>query len=294
MLMTLIDFNAVRRAFCFLPTRPALIGAGAALYGVVFAIQSLLFIYAGVHTPGMMSVAVGFGPVVFGVFIVVAAGFARAMLNKRKRGVLGLTLGGDEGRLAWVVVLILILIFTVPGTALVALSFMLTALALINVDAGAEPPEGLVNIFDLFGQGEMAVAIVLVAVFIIFSLWFFLRLALAAPATVHAGAIKVLSIWPLSSKHSFEIALTLTAALIPGFVILTGFNALCVTVLGAGPAIIWFASGGMGAPTLNPAVLLMMYVFYGAGKITFLAAPGLFVLSSLYMKYLFQNAPDSV
>jgi len=291
--MTLIDVSALRAAFRFVVDNPALIAVGAALYGAVFAVQSLLTAYAGAYAPGAAPGALGFALVAFGVFIVVIAGFGRTMLDRPAQGLAGFTLGGDEGRLAWVVVLVLILVLTVLGTALVALSFMLAALALINVDANAEPPEGFVNIFAMFGPGEMAVAALLIGVFIAFSAWLFTRLTLAVPATLQAQAVKVLSIWPSSSKKGFEIALTLLVALLPGVVILTGFNALCMLFLGAGPAVAQSASGEAGALTHNPAVLVVIYALYGGLKIAVLAAPGLRVLTSLYLKFSSQTMVDA-
>lgn len=283
--MTLIDFCAVRAAYRFVLDHRATVLAGAGLYAVLFAVQSLFTAYAGAYAPGAAPAALGFALLAFGAFIVAIAGYGRAALGKPSQGVFGLTLGGDEGRLGWVVVLILILLFTVLGTAFLALAFMLAALALINVDAAQEPPEGFVNIFALFGAGEMAVAVALIAVFAAFSLWFGLRLSMAAPATLSAGRVQVLSVWPLSSKRIFEIAGTVLAAMAPGAGVLAVFVLVCDALTGASPAVAQSASGEAGALTVNAAVLVVIYALYGVGKMALLAAPAMAALCALYVKY---------
>jgi hypothetical protein len=184
-----------------------------------------------------------------------------------------------------VAVLVLILVFTVIGTAFLAVAFMLAGLALINVDATAEPPEGFVNVFALYGPGESAVAIIIGAVFALFSLWFFLRLALAYPATVDQQRVQVLTAWPLSGRRrALEMVVTLVLAAAPGLLALTAINLASSALLGAWPGAAQSAAGEAGL-SVNAAGLAVSALVYGFAKMALLGAPCVAALCALYVKY---------
>jgi len=283
--MSIFDLTALRAAFRFVLENPRLIVIGAVAYGIVFSVQSLFTAYAGANAPGAAPAMLMAGILAFGVFVVVAAGFLRAALEQEPSGALGFTLGKDEMRLGWALILVLILLLIILLTAGVAMAFMIAGLAFTNMDPEAPQPEGYVNMFDMMGPGALAVSLALIAVFLVFSAWLVTRLMMAAPATIAAGAIKVLSVWPLSSKKSFEIALTGLVAMVPGVLLLFGLNAVSQALIGAGPALAQSASGDAGVLTQPVWVLMPIYWLYGVIKIMGLAAPGLALMCALFVKY---------
>lgn len=259
--------------------------AAAGLYAVVFAVQSLMTAYAGAYAPGAAPAALMFMALAFGAFVLGWASLGRQALGLPQKGFYGLALGGDEGRLAWALFLVLVLLVIILMTAGVALAFMIAGLAFTDMDPGTPQPEGYVNLFELMGPVALAVSFGLIAVFVVFSLWLSTRLALTAPATLNERAVRVLSIWPLSRGRSVEIALTALASLVPGVIVLALFNALCVALFGAGPAIAQSAAGEAGALILSPVIMLLASALYGFGKIVLLAAPLIAVLCALYRTY---------
>ncbi|MGJ3233341.1 MAG: hypothetical protein ACFE0P_16250 [Oceanicaulis sp.] len=280
--MTILDLRTLDAAFRFPLTHPRLVGAGALAYAAVFAMQSLATAHAAAG--GGWGAPAAFASIVlaFVVFVAALAAWGRALLHGD-----GVEAGfaADAARLLWVCVLVLILVFTVLGTAFLALAFMLAGLALINVDAAAPPPEGFVNIFELYGPGELAVALALGAVFALFSLWFFLRLALAYPATIDLGRVQVLTAWPLSGRRrAGEMILTLVLAGAPGALILAGFNSLSAALIGAWPAAAQSAAGETGL-AVNAGAFLLSAFLYGAGKMALVGAPCATALCALYVKY---------
>lgn len=291
--MSFFDLSALRAAFRFVSDHPRLIAIGAGAYGLVFALQSLMTAYAGAYAPGAAPAAFGFGLVAFFVFVVVAAGYLRAALGLNTQDSLGYALGRDELRLGWALFLVLTLLVIILMTAGVAMAFMIAGLAFTNMDPEMPQPEGYVNMFDMMGPGALAVSVVLIAVFLVFSAWLVTRLMMAAPATLHSGAVKVLSVWPLSSKKSFEIALTGLAAMVPGIVALLAFNALSMALFDAGPAFAQSASGEAGSLTQSVLILLPVYLIYGMIKMVGLAAPGLALMASLFMKYSSQDSSEA-
>ncbi|WP_440959494.1 hypothetical protein ACFELO_05120 [Oceanicaulis sp. LC35] len=283
--MKLFDPRALGAAFRFVLDNPMPVLAAAGLYGVVFAVQSLLTAYAHAYAPGAAPGMILFMVAAFGAFVVGWASLARQALGLPQKGFYGLTLGGDEGRLAWALFLVLLLLSIILMTAGTALSFMIAGLAFTDMDPGMPQPEGYVNLFELMGPGALAISALLVAVFLVFSVWLITRLALTAPATIQERAVRVLSIWPLSRGRSLEIALTTLASLVPGVIVLALFNALSVALFGAGPAIARSAAGEAGMLTINPALYLVISAIYGVGKIALLAAPLIAMLCALYGVY---------
>ena len=283
--MKLIDLRAVGAAFRFVLDNPTPVLAAAGLYAIVFAVQSLLTAYAGAYAPGAAPAAIFFMVLAFGAFVIGWAALGRQALGLPQKGFYGLTLGGDEGRLAWALFLMVLLVTIILMTAGVALSFMIAGLAFTDMDPGMEQPEGYVNLFELMGPLALTVSFGLVAVFLVFSLWLISRLGLTAPATLNERSVRVLSIWPLSRGRSIEITLTALASLVPGVIILALYNALCVALFGAGPAIAQSASGEAGALMITPVIMLVMSAVYGLGKMALLAAPLIAALCALYRTY---------
>jgi len=283
--MKMISPSALGAAYRFVLENPMPVLAAAGLYGVVFAVQSLLTAYAGAYAPGAAPAAIFFTVLAFGAFVVGWASLGRQALGQPQKGFYGLSLGGDEGRLAWSLFLVLVLLTIILMTAGVALAFMIAGLAFTDMDPGMEQPEGYVNLFDLMDPLAMAVSIALVAVFLVFSLWLITRLALTAPATLKEHAVRVLSIWPLSRSRSVEIAVTSLLTLAPGIIVLVGFNAACLALFGAGPAIAQSAAGEAGALTVHPVMVLLMSLIYGFGKMALLGAPLIAALCALYQAY---------
>lgn len=280
--MTLIDPRTLAAAFRFPFENARLVASGAVAYGAVFAVQTLATAHAAMGADWGAPAALAAILAAFAIFVVALAAWGRAALGRTGAA---LRIGGDELRLLHVSILVLILLVTVLGTAFLALAFMLAGLALINVDASAEPPEGFVNIFALYGTGEMIVAIVLGAVFTLFSLWFFLRLALAYPATLDHGRVQVLTAWPLSGqRRAGEMIVALVVCAAPGVAALILFNALCDAALGAWPGAAQSLAGEAGF-VANPALFALAAFLYGAMKLAFVAAPVAAVLCALYVKY---------
>jgi hypothetical protein len=254
--MMIIDVQALGRAAGF-PLRHAVPVALAALA------------CGGLHAAQIAAAQAGAGAAAglalfaaLAVLFIAAAGFGRMALELPGKGVLGFAAGADEARFVWVMILILILLGTVIGTAFLCLAFMLGALALIGADRAGmtEQPEGFVNIFALFGTGEWIVAMVLLAAFAVFSLWMLARVAMAGPATLERGRVQVLSIWPLSTGRSPMIALTSLLAAAPGIAVM---HALAAAPL--------------------PAVLLAFV--QGVAGIVLLVAPLMALWSALYRKF---------
>ncbi|XBQ15285.1 MAG: hypothetical protein ABL308_09975 [Oceanicaulis sp.] len=281
--MTIFDPSLIARAYGFLAARPRAVLAGAALYAAPFTVQSWATAMAASGAGWAPPLVIGFGLLAFAAFVCAIAGWGAALLGG---GDAGPRFGKDALRLGWVAVLILILIFTVLGTALLAVVFMLAALALINVDASVEPPQGFVDIFALYGPGETAVAVVISAVYALFSVWFFSRLALAYPATVAAGRIRVLNAWPLSGRgRAVEIVLTVLAATLPGAAALWALNAGFAAAAGFYPAAAQSAVTEQGVLMMNAAFFMMSAFVYGMFKMALVGAPLAAALVALYVKY---------
>lgn len=288
--MKLIDIQAVLGAWRFVFTKPVAVLAGAVLYAFLFTTQSWFTALAAAGDLGAAPWGFLTGLLALFAFVLAMASWGRIAFERPSKGVFGLSLGGDEGRLAWSAFLVLILALTVLGTASLAVVLMLVALAVINVEPGAEPPvEGEVDLFALYGPGELAVVAVIFLIFAVFSLWFFLRLAMAYPATVEAGRIKILSAWPLSGQgRSILILLTVVLAALPGVAALVVFNIAADALFGAYPASSQSAAGEAGGLVLSAPVFLALAFVYGAAKVVLVGAPVCSALCSLY-KSLSQN-----
>lgn len=137
--------------------------------------------------------------------------------------VLGLRLGGDEARLTIVALLIGILGFTVLGAAGLGLVAILAALDLAArsrsgapaIDSDA-PDTALPVLGEYFGSGDWGVALIVIALFAVFAIWFCARLSLAYAATVARGKVQVLSSFALTRGRWAAAALVMALALLPG------------------------------------------------------------------------------
>lgn len=272
--MSLIDISAARTGLFSLMRHGRIALLAAAIYALAYGLESLTAFRLAAgdgalwHWLGAMVIG-------FAATVPALAAFARIGLGQAAR----LAAGDDERRVLGVMALIWVLLFTVLGTAGLAVMFMFTALAVINVDVGAEPPAGMVDIYALFGAGEWLVAAVLLVAFTGFSLWLVARLAVSLPATLESGRVRVLSIWPASSERWVEIALTLLAAAAPGVAILIVFNLLVQAAFG-----IWPGASHLGAEAGSLLVVTLLGAVHGALKLALVIAPGAAALGALYIK----------
>ncbi len=290
--MRWIEPGALRAALQFPIANARMVLAGAGLYGVVFAVQSVLTLYLAAG-----SSAAGLGALIatlaaFGIFCVVLAGWGRVALGMQASTPLGFQAGGDELRLIWVAFLVVILSFTVLGTALVVLAFMLAALAMIGAErvGMSEPPEGFINIFSLFGPGEWAVALVLMGGFAIFSIWLFSRLSLGVPATLDGRRVRILSVWPLSTGRFVAITLSAAAVIFPALVMILMINSALGTLFGIAPASPQSLVNANGDVTGSPLGLAAISFVYGGLKMVLLGAPLTGLVCALYRIYARENA----
>ena len=272
--MTLIDISAARTGLFSVMRHGRIALLAAAIYALAYGLESLT----------AFRLAAGEGPlwhwlgamlIGFAATIPALAAFGRIGLGQAGR----LAAGDDERRVLGVMALIWVLLFTVLGTAGLAVMFMFTALAVINVDVGAEPPAGMVDIYALFGAGEWIVAAVLLAAFTGFSLWFVARLSVSLPATLASGRVRVLSIWTASSQRWVHIALTLLAAAAPGAAILVLLNIAAHAIFG-----IWPGASHLGAETGSLLAVTLVGALHGALKLALVIAPGAAALGALYIK----------
>ena len=281
--MMLLDLSAVRAGWRFVTDHPGPVAFAALLYAPVFAAQSVWSAEAAVGRPGAAPLAILAALLGLAVFVVSLAAWGRLAFGQEGgAGVCGHRLGVDERRLGVVALLLLVLTFTVVGTAFLALAFMIAALALINVAPDAPAPEGRIDIFALLGPGETAVAAVIIAAFALGSLWFFLRLALAYPASLSQGRIQVLTAWPLSrGARAGRMLVSVLVAGAPGLVVLAGLNLFSGSVIGAFPASASSAVDG-GAVTANLTAFAVASGLHGAVKIALIGAPSAVVLCRIY------------
>lgn len=272
--MKLIDLSAARTGLASVIGHVPIALAAAGIYALAYGLEALTaFRLAAGDGPlwhWFAAMAIGFVATVPAL-----TAFARMGLGQPAR----LAAGSDERRVLGVMALIWVLLFTVLGTAGLAVMFMFTALAVINVDVAAEPPGGLVDIYALFGTGEWLVAGALLAAFTGFSLWFVARLAVSVPATLDSGRVRVLSIWPASSKRWIQIALTLLAAAAPGMALLALLNVVAYDLFG-----VWPGASHLDADTASPIWVTCLGAVHGALKLALVIAPGAAALGALYIK----------
>lgn len=255
--MTIIDLSAVRAGWRFVMQNPVPVAAGAGLFALLSAVQTTLWASGGVEFPAARPLAMLVAALAFVAFIMALAAWGRMMYGRGGTGVLGLQLGGDEGRLALVVLLVLILIFTVVGTAFIALTFMIAALALINVPDGAPQPEqGEELLAQLMGPSEWTVAAIIIAVFAFFSAWFVLRLVLAYPATMKSQSVQVLTAWPASANgRAITIGASMLATALPGAVIVLAISFILVGLTaGDKPGVVSFIGSAVSGFALMALV----------------------------------------
>ena len=267
-------------ALAFPLKRSGLVASASAPYAVLFAVQSgLTASAAGGWGPG--------APLAFVTILIAFAAFIPA-LSAWTRAELGVPAGygwsKGETRLILVVLLVLALLFTVVGTALLMLAFMLGALAIIGAQRTGmtEAPEGFVNIFALFGTGEWIVAIVLIAAFAGFNIWLFARLALSVPATLARDQVQVLAAWPLSAGRVIQMIILTVIAAAPGLALLTAFNFASAAAFGFFPASSSSAVGPDGARALGFAAVSFVY---GLLKMAALGAPLAALFARLFQVY---------
>ena len=175
-------------------------------------------------------------------------------------------------RMAIIILLLVILFGTILGTALVALSFMFSALAMIGMSReGLESmPDGLTNAFVFFGPAEWAIAAVLSGGFAWLAVWLVARTSMAIPASFALGQIKVLSVWPLTWHRVSEV--------ISALVLVTGSGVLIQLVL------VWLRiqTSGLVSVLIN---LLAALIF-----VWLILAPLMRLLQELYGRYSVENA----
>jgi hypothetical protein len=272
----------VRAAWRFIIDHPGPVAFAALLYAPVFAAQSVWSAEAAVGAPGAAPLAILAALIGLAVFVVSLAAWGRVALHGDGAGLFAHRLGADERRMGVVALLLLVLTFTVLGTAFLAVAFMIAALALINVDPDAPAPEGRIDIFAMFGPGETVVAVIVITAFALFSLWFFLRLALAYPATMALGRVQVLTAWPLS--RGLRAAQMLTGTLVacaPGLLILAALNLISNAVLGAWPLSAASATQG-DAVDVSLTAFALVSAIHGALKIALIGAPTAIVLCRIH------------
>lgn len=273
--MKLIDISAARTGLASVLRHGRIVILAALIYALAYGLESLTAFRLAAGD-GALWQWLGAMLIGFAATVPALAAFGRIGLGQPGR----LAAGDDERRVLGVMALIWVLLFTVLGTAGLAVMFMFTALAVINVDVGAEPPAGMVDIYALFGAGEWVVAGLLLAAFTGFSLWLVARLAVSLPATLDSGRVRVLSIWPVSSRRWIEISLTLLAAAAPGVVILIVFNLLVQAMFG-----IWPGAAHLGAETGSLAAVTLLGAVHGGLKLALVIAPGAVALGALYIKF---------
>lgn len=284
--MTLLDMNALRAGFQFPLNNSRPVLAGALIYGVIFAAQTLATAYAAAGAGWGAPTALALILAGFAAFVVALSGWGRKALHG-ETGALGF--GADERRLLWAAFLVLLLVGIVVMTAaFLAFCIILGAsMVAISRQGFDEPPADAVNTFALLNTAEWGAVWLTAIVFIGFSLWFFARLVMAYPATMDQRKVQVLTAWPFSGKRrALEISLTLVLAAAPGVIILVVFNRLSDAMIGAWPGAAQSAVAS-GADTLstNPALLAVAALLYGTGKLALVAAPCAAALCALYVKY---------
>lgn len=290
--MRLIEPGALSAAIRFPLDHTVTVLAGAGLYALVFTVQSVLSVFAGAGSSGAAIGGLLAVIAAFGAFAVALSGYGRAALGLPRQGRYGMAFSGDALRMVWVALLVAVLCFTVLGTALLVLSFMLAALAMIGAERSGltDPPEGFINIFALFGPGEWVVAGALIAGFAVFAIWLFARLSLAVPATLESARIRILSVWPASSGRFVAITLSAGAILVPGLALLAGFNAACEALFGVYPGAAQSMVDANGRVSGPVALFAVLSFLHGGLKMVLLAAPLTALFSELYTKYRQENA----
>lgn len=288
--MKLLELSDVRAAWRFVTENPGPVGFAALLYAPIFAAQSVWSAQAAVAAPGAAPLAILAALGGIAVFVVSLTSWGRIALRREVGGVFGHKLGAQERRMGIVALLLLVLTFTVIGTAFLTLAFMIAALALINVDPDAPAPEGRIDIFALFGPGEAVVAVVIITAFTLGSLWFFLRLALAYPASMALGRVQVLTAWPLSrGTRAARMLVTVLVAAAPGLGLLAVLNFISQALIGAFPMSASSAVSG-GAVTANLVAFALVSAVHGAGKVALIAAPAAIVLCRIYEQAAAEDA----
>ena len=285
--MKLLDTQALSAALRFPRRNPIVYAAGSLVYAVPFALQNLTQVYVagGSGLAGWLTLILLLAA--YTGFAAALAGWGRRALGLAGSGQYGLSLGEDELRLFWVALLVAILLFTVLGTALVVLIFMLAALAMIGASNMGmdEPPAGYVEIFSLFGTGEWIVAIALMAAFAVFGLWLITRLSIAIPATLEGGRIRILSVWPLTSGHFGEIAGTAAVIILPALIVLALFNSAIAALFGVVPADPASVLPPSGRIEVLPLGYTLWSFVYGLLQMGLLFAPLTVMVCSLYTRY---------
>lgn len=207
-----------------------------------------------------------------------AAYYRRAV--SRGEAPLALRVGGDEARLAGVMVLMMFVSFIVCVIAFFVILLVISALiARSGVDPtawqGLPPADAAARLTAALGSEGRIVFFALAAALTAFMLWITARLALAAPATVAEGRALVFSTWGWTKGHALAMAACLVLVTAAGYVLtwLAGqpIGMLLEIVLGKGslavpgsPAI-WlfaFASAFLAGVFYLPAYAGMLSYLY--------------------------------
>ncbi|MCP2670575.1 hypothetical protein NHF40_06525 [Maricaulaceae bacterium EIL42A08] len=290
----MFDLPALKRALLFSVVNPVPVAVAAGLYGVVFAFQSYFTALAGAGDVGAAPIAFGFAMVGFFAFVLAMASWGRIALGKPGGQLLGLAVGADEVRVLLMVILVCVLLIAVlPVIALFAVAPVIAATVVAGLEAGlnADQAEGA-SAIGLLGTGGLILLYVCIGSFAVFSLWFFLRLAMAYPATLDASRIQIMSVWPLSGRgRSVKILTTTLAAALPGVLILVVFNLITAALLGVYPAAAQSASGEAGALSVAAPGFMIVSFLYGVGKAGLVGAPVCAALCALYREL--KDAPPT-
>lgn len=122
---------------------------------------------------------------------------------------LGLQLGADEGRVFIVNILVALLtaiVVVLAGIAALAFISAIAAGVMDRAGIGEEAAtEDISIVFDAFGASDWGAVLLVGLGFGLLIAWLSARLALALPATIADGRIRVLSIWPLSNGQALRI-----------------------------------------------------------------------------------------
>lgn len=280
--MTLIHTDALKDGFALLLRHPRAVLAASGVCAGIAALEALVFSLTGEAGPGLIGVTLLF-ILGFHAWVIAAVLVTRAALDSPAGSLKDRA--RDVSRLVLVAGLTLILVLTVLGTAFVVLAFMLGALAILGAErtGQTEPPEGFVNIFALFNTTEWVIAVVLIAAWSMFALWFISRLLPAIPATLARGQVQLLAAWPILQGRGLGGFITGTLAVLPGVALLVAFAFLVESATGYNPA------QGVGADGLNPLAIALARALLVGASAGLVLAPLMGVHARLFMKFASQT-----
>ncbi|PWE16637.1 hypothetical protein DDZ18_12810 [Marinicauda salina] len=284
--MRWIDPGAVRAAFAFPLAHPAVVGAGALAWALAAAGFSAVLLVGASGAGGAGLGALALAALAFAALVVAVSAWARAALgDSSPGGFAGLRLGGDEARLAIAFGLVLVLVFTVLGTAgLLALAVVLGVTLVAAARAGvAGEPGAAIDTFALLNAGEWVVVGAVGLAFAGFAAWFLARLAMTVPATVGRGKAQILAAWPLTAGRVGELVVSALIIAAPGALVLWGLDRVF-----AG------AAGSVEAAQAHPAAFVGAVLVGELARMVLIVAPLTTFLCNRYMKFSTSGAaPDA-